>query len=62
MDTELNKVLQTACRDGDMVEPQEITVFDEVRHHFLSLYVHLKEADFRLLARTVAFHAQAENI
>jgi len=62
MDLELDRVLQTAGRDGDMLEPWEITVFSEVRHHFLRLCLHLKETDFRLLARTVAFHTQAENI
>lgn len=62
MDTEPDRVLQTAGRDGDMEEPQEITLFTEVRNHFLRLCLHLKETDFRLLAKTVAFHTLAENI
>lgn len=57
MDIELHKVLQTGGREVDMVEPQEINVFSEVRYHFPRLCLHLNESDFRSLAKTVAFRA-----
>lgn len=62
MDVEVDRVLKTAGRGGDRVKSQEITVFSEVRHHFLRLCLHIQESDFRYLARTVAFHTRAENI